>query len=71
MHLSTVNVHSTEYGTESIGNIGQILWNIVSVLIKNCRDLKALCTFKNKIKKLTPKDCLCRLCKVYVEVDFL
>ena len=29
-------------------------------------DLKALCTFKNQIKKWIPKECLCHLYKVYV-----
>ena len=35
-------------------------------------DFKALGTLKNEIKKWIPKDCPCRLCKVYVaQVDFL
>ena len=52
MHLSRVNVHSTQYGTESIGNLGAKIWNLVPVHMK---DLKALSTFKNKIKKWIPK----------------
>ena len=36
------------------------------------KDLKALSTFKNQIKKWIPKDCPCSLCKAYVaQVDFL
>ena len=58
MHLSRVNVHSTQYGTESIGNLGAKIWNLVPVHMK---DLKALSTFKKRITK----DCPCRLCKVY------
>ena len=69
MHLSRVNMHSTQYGTESIGNLGAKIWNLVPVHMK---DLKALSTFKNQIKKWIPKDCPCRLCKVYVaQVGFL
>ena len=76
MHLSRVNVHSTQYGTESIGNLGAKIWkkscfckNLVPVHMK---DLKALSTFKNQIKKWIPKDCPCRLCKVNVaQVGFL
>ena len=69
MHLSRVNVHSTQYGTESIGNLGEKIWNLVPVHIN---DFKALGTLKNQIKKWIPKDCPCRLCKVYVaQVDFL
>ena len=62
-HLSRVNVHSTQYGTESIGNLGEKIWNLVPVHMK---DLKALSIFKNQIKKWRPKACPCRLCKVYV-----
>ena len=47
MHLSRVNVHSTQYGTESIGNLKAKIWNLVPVLMK---DLKVLSTFKNQIK---------------------
>ena len=47
MHLSRVNVHSTQYGTESIGNLEAEIWNLVPVLMKN---LKALSTFKNQTK---------------------
>ena len=48
LHLSMVNVHSTQYGTESIGNLGVKVWNIVPAHMK---DLKALSKFKNQIKK--------------------
>ena len=69
MHLSRVNVHSTHYGTEFIANIGAKIWNLVPA---HMQDLKALSTFKNQIKKWIPKDCPCRLCKVYVaQVGFL
>ena len=69
MHLSRVNVHSAQYGTESIVNLGAKIWNLVPV---HKKDLKALSTFKNQIKKWIPKDCPCRLCKVYVaQVGFL
>ena len=59
MHLSRVNVHSAQYGTESIVNLGAKIWNLVPV---HKKDLKALSTFKNQIKKWIPKDCPCRLC---------
>ena len=39
MHLSRVNVYSTQYGTKSIGNLGVKIWNLVPVHMK---DLKAL-----------------------------
>ena len=69
MHLSRVNVHSTQYGTESIGYLGAKIWDLVPVHMK---DLKTLSTFKNQIKNWIPKDCPCCLCKVYVaQVGFL
>ena len=52
MHLSRVNVHFTQYDAESIGNLGLQIWNHVPVHMK---DLKALTTFKNQIKKWIPK----------------
>ena len=48
MHLSRVNLHSTQYSTEFIDNLGAKIWNLVPVHMK---DLKALGTFKNQIKK--------------------
>ena len=69
MHLSRINMLSTQYDTESIGNFGAKTWILVPVHMK---DLKALSTLKNQIKKWIPKNCPCRLCKVYVaQVGFL
>ena len=69
MHLSRINVHSTQYGTESIGCRGAKIWDLAPVHMK---DLKTLSTFKNQIKNWISKDCPCRLCKVYVaQVGFL
>ena len=69
MHFSRVNVHSTQYGKESIGYLGAKIRNLVPVHMK---DLKALSIFKNQIKTWIPKDRPCHLCKVYVaQVDFL
>ena len=47
---------------QNLGNLGAKIWNLVPAHMK---DLKALSIFKNQIKKWIPKDCLCRLCKVY------
>ena len=48
MHLSRVNVHSTQCSTKFIGYLRTKIWDHVPVHIK---DLKALSTFKNQIKK--------------------
>ena len=68
-HFSRVNGHSTQYGTESFGNLGAKICNLVPAHIK---DLKTLSTFKNQIKRWISKDCPSRPCKVYVaQVRFL
>ena len=54
MHINRVNVHSTQYGTESIGYLGAKIWDAVPVRMK---DLKTLSTFKNQIKNWIPEDC--------------
>ena len=36
-HLSRVNVHSTQYGTESIGNLGVKIWNLVPAHMKDLK----------------------------------
>ena len=69
MHLSRVNLHSIQYGTKSISNLGANIWNLVSVHMK---DLNALSAFENQIKKWIPKNCPCHLWKVYAtQVGFL
>ena len=44
MHLARVNMHSAQYGTESIGNLGGKIWNLVPVHMK---DLKAFKYYLN------------------------
>ena len=56
-------MHSTQYSTVSIGNLGAKIWNLVPACMK---DLKALITFKIQIKKWIPKICPSCLCKVYI-----
>ena len=37
MHSTMVNVHSTQYGTESIVNLGAKIWNLAPVRMKDLR----------------------------------
>ena len=65
--LQSRNPSSVRYGTETISYIAPKIWSLVLETIKNCDILKS---FKQKIRKWKP-DCLCRLCKVYLQlVDF-
>ena len=54
---------SVRYGTETISYIDPKIWSLVPETIKSYDSLKS---FKQKIKKWKP-DCLCRLCKVYLQ----
>ena len=57
------------HGNESISFLGPKIWNILPDEIKQQTSLNS---FKKSVKKWKPKDCPCRLCKVYVNgVGFL
>ena len=59
----THNVRTVRYGTETLTHLGPAIWLIIPDDIKESISLNE---FKNKIKYWTPKDCPCRLCKVYI-----
>ena len=62
-------VKSVYHGTESISYLGSKIWDI---LPDECKTIQNLDTFKIKIKKWKPENCLCRLCKIYIDrVGFL
>ena len=56
-------VKSVYYGAEIISYLGPKIWNI---LPDDCKNIQNLDTFKTKTKKWKPKNCPCRLCKVYI-----
>ena len=58
------NPKSTNFGLETIRNIGPKIWNIIPTGIKNATSVEK---FKQQIKNWIPKDCPCRLCKTYVQ----
>ena len=47
------------YGSETVSNLGAILWDIVPENIKKNESLQE---FKNKIKYWTLLNCPCKLC---------
>ena len=51
-------------GSESISFLGPKIWNILPDRLENANSIEAL---KMQIKKWKPKNCPCRLCKVYVK----
>ena len=51
------------YGHDSLRYFGAKIWNMIPAHITNIDSLEK---FKTEIKKWTPNDCPCRLCKTYV-----
>ena len=58
------NPKSVRFGTETLRTLGPKIWNIIPPNIKNSASLKI---FKENIKKWTPIDCPCRICKCYIQ----
>ena len=63
------SIRTVYHGSESISFLGPKIWYILSDEIKQQTSLSS---FKKSVKKWKPQDCICRLCKVYVNgVGFL
>ena len=58
------NVNHEQYGKESIRYFGTIVWD--DMLPAKYKSIKKLKRFKEEIKKWTPTNCPCSLCKEYV-----
>ena len=62
-------VHTTHHGTESITNLGTIIWELKP---QNIKEASSLSSFKNKVKNWISQNCLCSLCKTYIaQVRFI
>ena len=57
-------VRTVNNGIETIRYRGPITWDLIP---KDIQQSKSLSEFKTKIKKWKPKDCPCRLCKIYIQ----
>ena len=57
----TSTVHK---GTESLRSLGPKIWNLIPQDIKESESLDI---FYSKIKKWTPSNCPCKLCKIYIK----
>ena len=61
----SLSIPCTErYGIETASSIGLKLWNKVSTEIKNSKSLKE---FKAGIKSWVPKNCPCKICKLFIK----
>ena len=62
-------VHSVYHGTESLSFLAPKVWDLVLAELKQS---DSLYSFKLKIKNWVPFECLCRICKSYIQqVAFL
>ena len=63
------NPKTVHWGTESLINLGPMIWDIIPTNIKSLPTLKS---FIQSIKQWDPKHCPCRLCKIYIrDLGFL
>ena len=58
------NVETERYGKSSTRDLGPILWN--EMLPAKFKNVPKLENFKKEIKKWSPTNCPCTLCKEYV-----
>ena len=65
----TSRVRTVLYGTETIRYRGPKTWDM---LPQNIKDSNTLSEFKAKVKIWKPKNCTCRLCKIFIpELGFI
>ena len=60
----TSNIRTEAYGNETLLNRGFKTWQLLPEMIKNSESLNE---FKARIKIWDPKECTCRLCKIYIK----
>ena len=60
----TSNIRTEAYGNETLLNRGVKTWQLLPDVIKNSQSLNE---FKIRIKTWDPKECTCRLCKIYIK----
>ena len=59
------NVNSVYKGEQSLRSFGPIVWN--TMVPDDFKNISTLEDFKDEIRSWVPKNCPCRLCKVYVQ----
>ena len=63
------HVNSVYHGTESLSYLGPKIWEQVLSELKRSENLNS---FKTQIKKWTPLNCPCRLCRTYLpQIGFI
>ena len=57
------NVNTVHFGKDSLQYFGSVIWKLIPENIRSCNKLHQ---FKTLIRKLTPSECPCRLCQIYI-----
>ena len=56
-------VRTVKYGIESASFVGSKIWKSVP---KDIKESNTLVEFKQRIKRWTPENCPCKICKDYI-----
>ena len=59
--LARKNIRTTQYGIESVWNLGAKLWKLLPIEINS----SSLTVLKNEIRKWTPEKNSCKLCQTH------
>ena len=65
-HLQRTNNQTVHFGSESIKRLGAKIWELIPMEVKAS---KSLMIFKKTIKNWAPKNCPCRLARIYIGQD--
>ena len=63
--FSRPNIRSVKRGDRSLRSSGPIVWN--TMMPDDLKQFESLDSFKDSIKSWRPDNCVCKLCKVYVQ----
>ena len=58
-----VNPKTTKYGLDTLRSFGPKVWDMIPTELKN---IKSLPIFKKEIRKWTPANCPCKLCRDFI-----
>ena len=58
-----VNPNTTKYGLDTLRSSGPKVWDMIPTELKN---IKSLPIFKKEIRKWTPANCPCKLCRDFI-----
>ena len=64
INFKSRRITSVRYGIDSLTYLGPKVWNVVP---KDIKISESLNVFKTKIKNWIPRECPCRLCRLFIQ----